>query len=261
MEATGDFKEEVKRLRAWQDFLLDQPVENAIQDLEAAISLAAWFEVRAEAALGRYTPHVERFLAKTHPSYRWREDAIFCGRRRVEYNLNMIGTEILNRAFREPFLLTERKLVLLPPCMKCQPDNQCRAHSTPFGALCAGCTPDCRVHRLTQLGKTLGFETLILPDELSVFSGGAVKPVDGNEIGVVGVSCVLTNVTGGWETRALNIPAQGVLLDYCGCSWHWHEKGIPTDVNVGQLLRVLGIDQGTPQETQNEEQIEVAFQS
>jgi hypothetical protein len=261
MGATGDFNEEVKRLRAWQDFLLGRPAEKAIQDLAAAISLAAWFEARGEAALGRYTPHVEQFLAETHPFYRWREDAIFCGRRRVEYHLNMVGTEILNRAFREPFLRTKRKLVLLPPCMKRQPDYRCRARSTPFGALCAGCTPDCRVHRVTQLGQRLGFETLILPDELSVFSGGAVKPMDSEEIGVVGVSCVLTNVTGGWETRALNIPAQGVLLDYCGCSWHWHEKGIPTDVNVGQLLRVLGIDQGTSQEILDEEQVEAAFQS
>ena len=66
-----------------------------------------------------------------------------------------------------------------------------------------------------------------------------------------GVSCVLTNISGGWETRALGTPAQGVLLDYCGCSWHWHEKGIPTDVNVGQLLHVLGIDQDRSQDVQD----------
>jgi hypothetical protein len=243
MAASGDFNEEVKRLRAWRGFLVSQPPEAATRCLATAISFAAWFEARSQVALGRYTPHVERFLAETHPSYRWREDAIFCGRRRVEYHLNMVGTEILNRAFREPFLRTERKLVLLPPCMKAQPDHRCRAQSTAFGARCAGCTQGCRVRELTELGKAHGFGTLILPDELSVFSSGTVKPVDDEETGIVGVSCVLTNVTGGWETRALGIPAQGVLLDYCGCSWHWHEKGIPTDVNVGQLLRVLGIEQ------------------
>jgi len=243
MAATGDFNEDVKRLRGWRDFLMSQPPEEATSCLAAAISFAAWFEARSQAALGQYTPHVERFLAETHPSYRWREDAIFCGRQRVEYHLNMVGTEILNRAFREPFLRTERKLVLLPPCMKAQPDHRCRAQPTPFGARCAGCTPDCRVHQLTELGKAHGFGTLILPDELSVFSSGTVKPMDDERTGIIGVSCVLTNVSGGWETRTLGIPAQGVLLDYCGCSWHWHEKGIPTDVNLGQLLRVLGIEQ------------------
>lgn len=250
MAATGDFKEEIKRLRSWRDFLVSQPPEEAIRCLAAAISCAAWFEVRSQAALGRYTPHVERFLAETHPSYRWREDAIFCGRRRVEYHLNMVGTEILNRAFREPFLRTERKLVLLPPCMKAQPDHRCRAQPTPFGARCAGCTPDCRVRQLTELGRAHGFGTVILPDELSVFSSGTVKPMDDERTGIVGVSCVLTNVSGGWETRALGIPAQGVLLDYCGCSWHWHEKGMPTDINVGQLLPVLGIDRDESQDVQ-----------
>jgi hypothetical protein len=260
MAATGDFQEEVKRLRAWRDFLVCRPPEEATRCLAVAISFAAWFEARSQAALGRYTPHVERFLAETHPSYRWREDAIFCGRRRVEYHLNMVGTEILNRAFREPFLRTERKLVLLPPCMKTQPDHRCEARATPFGARCAGCTPGCRVRRLTELGDVFGFGTFILPDELSVFSGGTVRPVDDEETGIVGISCVLTNVSGGWETKALGIPAQGVLLDYCGCSWHWHKKGIPTDVNVGQLLHVLGIDQDQSQEVQDAERSEVTLQ-
>lgn len=240
--ATSDaFTQEVKRLRTWRDFLADQSPEEATENLAAAISFAAWLEARSETALGRYTPHVERFLAETHPSYRWREDAIFCGRRRVEYHLNMVGTEVLNRAFRESFLGTTRKVVISPPCMRARPNGECQARPTPFGDLCASCTPGCRVRQLTELGRERGFEILIMPHELSVFSSGAVEPVKGDAVGIVGVSCVLTNPSGGWETKDLGIPAQGVLLDYCGCSWHWHKEGIPTDINDGQLLRVLGI--------------------
>jgi hypothetical protein len=241
LAATGDFEQELKRLRIWRDFLASQPPQDLAESLAAITSLAAWFEVRSQAVLGHYTPHVERFLAETHPSYRWREDAIFCGRRRVEYHLNMIGTEIMNRAFREAFLDTERKAVLVPPCMKGQPDDKCQARPTPFGARCAGCTPGCRVHQLTRLGEKHGFEVLLMPDELSVFSTGAVKPVEGDAVGIIGISCVLTNASGGWETRDLGIPTQGVLLDYCGCRYHWHKEGIPTDINVIQLLRVLDI--------------------
>ena len=252
LAATDTFGQEVKRLTAWRDFLAAQPPEAVAENLAAATAFAAWFEDRSAPALGRHTPHIERFLAETHPKYRWREDAIFCGRRRVEYHMNMVGTEILNRAFREPFLGTAQKLVLLPPCMKAQPDAKCQARPTPFGARCAGCTPGCRVHELTQLGQKLGFEVLILPDELRVFSSGTVKPVDSQNVGVVGVSCVLTNPSGGWETKDLGIPAQGVLLDYCGCPWHWHKEGLPTDLNVGQLLRVLGISKNVPQGTKRE---------
>ena len=243
LSASDSFSQEAKRLHAWRDFLADQPPAQALAHLETAIALAAWFEERSEEVLGRYTPHVEQFLAQTHPGYRWREDAVFCGRRRVEYHLNMVGTEILNRAFREAFLATARKVVLAPPCMRAQPDGVCQARPTPFGERCAGCTSGCRVHQATKLGEKHGFEVLIMPHELFVFSSGAVEPVNGSTVGVVGISCVLTNPSGGWETKGLGIPAQGVLLDYCGCPWHWHKQGFPTDINLRQLLTVVGINE------------------
>jgi hypothetical protein len=241
LEATGDFSQEVKRLHAWRDFLASRPPEEAAEHLAQAIALATWFEARSESALGRYTPHVEQFLAETFPRYRGREDFVFCGRRRVEYHLAMVGIEILNRAFRAAFLATGRKVVLVPPCMKARPDDDCQARSTPMGARCAACTPGCRVHQLTKLGEKHGFGVLMLPDELAVYSGVAGRPRGGDHVGIVGVSCVLTNAAGGWETRGLGIPAQGVPLDYCGCRYHWHKDGIPTDINFDHLLEVLGV--------------------
>jgi hypothetical protein len=246
LEATGDFEQETKRLRVWQGFLASRPREEASGALAAAIALAAWFETCSEAALGRYTPQVEQFLTGVHPNYRWREDAIFCGRRRVEYHLNMVGAEILNRTFRQGFLSTARKVVLVPPCMRAQPDDTCQARPTSFGARCAGCTPGCRVHQLTKLGDKLGFGVLILPEDLRVFSASGMSLNDGL-VGIVGVSCVLTNAPGGWESQDLGIPAQGVLLDYCGCRYHWHKDGIPTDINIGHLLQVLGISRKADQ--------------
>jgi hypothetical protein len=116
------------------------------------------------------------------------------------------------------------------------------------------------VLQLTKLGKKIGFDVFILPDELSVFSSGAVKPVDDEAVGIVGVSCVLTNPPGGWETKDLGIPAQGVLLDYCGCSYHWHKEGIPTDINTSQLLQVLGFSEDISQEVRDEERGKATLQ-
>jgi hypothetical protein len=244
LAANGDvFGEEVKRLRAWQDFLARQPSPQATENLAAAIAFAAWFETQGEVALGRYTPQVECFLAETHPGYRWREDVVFCGRRRVEYHLNMVGTEILNRAFRGAFLNTARKVVIAPPCMRAQPDGVCQASPTPLGECCVGCTPGCRVHQLTKLGAKHGFQVLLIPHELAVFSGEGAESAGDGEVGLVGVSCVLTNPPGGWQMKELSVPAQGVLLDYCGCSYHWHKEGFPTDINFAQLLRTLGVDE------------------
>ena len=95
-----------------------------------------------------------------------------------------------------------------------------------------------------------------MPHELSVFSNGTIRPDKDVAVGVVGVSCPLTNPTGGWETKALGIPAQGVLLDYCGCRYHWHRQGIPTDLNIGQLLRVLDVDRSQRRQDGSEKKTE-----
>ncbi|MCP5098588.1 MAG: DUF116 domain-containing protein, partial [Chloroflexi bacterium] len=242
LTATGDFEEEVTRLQAWRDFIRNQSPQQVKEQLNVVFSFADWFETRSLAILGDYTPHVEQFLTNTHPDYRRREDAVFCGRQRVEYHMNMVGTEILNRAFRHEFLQTKKKLVLLPPCMKARSADHCEATMTPFGERCGACEPGCHVHQVTKLGEKKGFNVLILPHELNVFSNDKMATKQENALGVVGVACPLTNVTGGWKTKRLGVPAQGVLIDYCGCSWHWHlAGGIPTDINFKQLQHVLDV--------------------
>jgi len=240
LTAVGDFEQEVERLRGWQRFFVDQPQDEAKRHLVTILALAEWFEARSLEVLGCYTPHVDSFLTEKHPHYRWREDMIFCGRQRVEYHLNMVGTEIMNRALRDSFVAAAKKVVLLPPCMRARPADQCRARETPFGARCAACEPRCHVHQVTKLGEKHGFAVFMLPDELADLSPGAGTQAAMAELGIVGVSCPLTNVQGGWQVRDLGIPAQGLLLDYCGCSWHWDlDGGIPTDINFCQLLRLL----------------------
>lgn len=251
LTATDDFSEEVKRLQTWQEFISSQENETA-QIIGASTALADWFQTRSLDILGRYTPNVDEFLTQKHPAYRWREDVVFCGRLRVEYHLNMVGTEILNRAFRSEFLKTDRKVVFVPPCMKAKPEGECKAQATPMGEHCAACTPGCQVHQATKLGEKHGFDVFIIPDELSVLSDKKIEPQE-NTLGLVGISCPLTNMKGGWETRRMGIPAQGVLLDYCGCPWHWHKDGITTDINFNTLMQVLGINNKQSRETKSQD--------
>lgn len=239
MDAAGEFPQEVKRLRAWETFFHAQPAAAAHETLVACLDIAAWFEAQSLSTLGRYTHEVDSFLSDNLPHYRWREDRVFCGRQRVEYHLNMVGTTIMNHAFRADFLAADQKVVLVPPCMRAKPADECQAVDTPLGARCAACTPECRVHQATKLGEKHGFTVLMLPHELSVFSNNTAPQAALSRVGIVGVSCALTNVTGGWRTRELGIPAQGLLLDYVGCVWHWHPDGIPTSINFRELLRLL----------------------
>ncbi len=257
LAATGEFEQEVNRLRAWEAFLSDLPPKAAHAHLDAFLDFANDFVDHSEAALGTYTPNVERFLKETHPKYRWREDMIFCGRQRVEYHLNMVGTEIMNRAFREMFLATGQKVVLVPPCMRKRAPGECEARPSPLGDQCAGCEPGCHIHHVTKLGEKHGFAVFMLPRELAALSPGKSTQSGMKGMGIVGVSCPLTNPQGGWKTRDMDLPAQGLLLDYCGCSWHWHlDRGIPTNINLRELMVVLGL---VEPEARDREQVELAL--
>jgi hypothetical protein len=241
LRSTGDYSPQVRRLRDWEGYFATLPPD--APGLSQVLAFAAWFESASQAALGCYTARVETFRAKTRAHYRWREDIVFCSRPPVEYHLNMVGGELLNWAYRADFLATERKVVIVPPCMRLRGEDGCKAVATPLGSKCAACAAECRVNKLTQLGEQCGFAVRIMGD-LEVYSpGGAPAAGLGRQhLGVVGVSCVLTNAPGGWDARGLDIPAQGVPLDYCGCPWHWHDPGIPTDVDFRRILQVLGID-------------------
>lgn len=239
--AAGDYPEELGRLGAWRDFLRTRPENEAVAVLAAAIAFAEWFEEASVAALGVYTAGVDRFLEEEHPSYSWREDVIFAARPRVEYHLNMVGAELMNRAQRAAFLERPRKAVIVPACLRFHPRPRCRAVAGPLACECRGCEPRCRVRQLTQLGAEHGFDVFIVPHESSVFSGEAGRRLLGDGAGIVGITCVLNLLAGGWKALRLGLPPQCVLLDHCGCRKHWHNEGISTEIDMAELGRVLAI--------------------
>jgi len=223
-----------KRFSEWGAYFTHKGESFAQAAVSRCLDLADEFNKSSTEALGKYTENVERFLMDEAPNYRRRYDARLVSSTRLEYHLGMLGTEILNRAFRARFLETEHKMVILPPCM-CAPEKECKAVKTPFGAKCQACTPSCRVNQITTLGEKHGFSVTMIPDDVKVFGLGR----DAGSIGLVGVSCALTNWNGGLETGNLGIPAQGLLLDYVGCKFHWDKEGIPTDTNLKKLQGIL----------------------
>jgi hypothetical protein len=240
LSATGDLPDEVKRLEAWYDYLQEKPEKEVREFINKTLQLASWFAARSLDVLGVYTPNVDEYLANGHQRHLWSEDRYFTGRRRLEYHLTMVATEILNRNMRSRFLESQRKIVIVPPCM-CAPEGSCKADLTSYGYLCAHCTPSCRVHQMTLLGEKHGFEVLVMPDDLDVFGSGESQTAPKKSLGVVGISCPLTNPGGHWDTRDIGVPAQGLLLDYCGCSYHWGlEEHFPTDTNFVKLLEIIG---------------------
>ncbi|MGE5377507.1 MAG: DUF116 domain-containing protein [Bacteroidota bacterium] len=235
LEADGEtIKQE--RLGQWHAYLQSKGTTFSQSIISQCTQLADAFASSSLSALGKYTENVERFRADATSKKRRRYDARLLLRTRLEYHLGMLGTELLNRAYRERFLATGHKMVILPPCM-CAPAEKCKAVETPLGARCQACTPGCRVNQITKLGEKRGFGVTMIPDDVKVFDrGNGARP-----IGLVGVSCALTNWNGGWQAGALGIPAQGLLLDYAGCKFHWDKTGIPTDANLKRLQEILDV--------------------
>jgi hypothetical protein len=248
MSATGDYVQEVRRLRNWRDYWAGQPPATIATDITMAVMFADWFEERSLAALGKYTPNVEQFLKEKQPGHRWKEDVIFSARRRVEYHLNMVGAEIMNRAFREDFLKAKNKAVVLPACMRYYPKLRCKARSNGLSCECAECTPQCRVNQLTKMGRKFGFSVHLVPHESSVLSEKDGKTLFGDDVGILGIACVSNLISGGWKVKGHGIAPQCVLLDHCGCRKHWHEQGIATDINMGRLREMLDIKTAKPAE-------------
>jgi hypothetical protein len=126
---------------------------------------------------------------------------------------------------------------LLPGCMRARSKEKCEAIKEKKGLKCIGCEPKCRVNAIRMLGLKEDFEVYVIPhaSDLSLWS-----PKDGQiKKGIVASACVTTLVEGGWELKRYEVPAQCVLLDYCGCKKHWHPVGIPTKLNKHELKRIL----------------------
>ncbi|MCX6150728.1 MAG: DUF116 domain-containing protein [Ignavibacteriales bacterium] len=240
LAAAGDFKQDVIRLSVWKDYFNQIPEEKVINYIFASIRFAKWFEKQSVKALGKYTLGVENFLEYKHEEYKWREDLIFCGRQRVEYHLNMVGAEIMNRAWRDEFLSTKKKAVLVPSCMSIKTRFHCKSFFNGIDYSCKRCTINCRVNQLTKLGEQDGFNVFMIPHSTD-FSKWLKKRAGNKEVGIVGVTCALNLMTGGWEAKGLDIPINCILLDYCGCKNHWDEKGFPTAINLNELKTVLNI--------------------
>ncbi|SFR83354.1 DUF116 domain-containing protein [Anaeromicropila populeti] len=237
LRASGEFEQEVKRLTNWYRYFLCKDTTSVENWMRGISAQAIGFQKLCEQELGKYTTCVEGFRRESEISYQGREDILLAARSEVEYHLNMVGAQILNIAFRKAFLQAEKTYIYLPACMMKQKDGGCRAVKKGMGFLCAGCTEDCPVHRVTNIGKKYGAVTVIVYHESELNHTRVSKEQEST--GVVGIACVLNLLSGGWKAKDLGYIPQCVLLNYCGCRQHWSEEGIVTRISEKRLEELL----------------------
>jgi len=240
LEATGEFEHECLRLGNWLSFLRSLPAEEAAQWIDTSLHLFACFEQKADTALGVYTLGVSNFLAGEYAARACREDQLFCAKKPVEYHLNMVAAEIMNRGLRAEFERKRCRVILVPACMRGPYETFCRARTSGVDIQCAACSPGCKVNRITRRMRDLGAKVYLVPHS-SGFSRWLERWQREPDTAVAAVACMLNILPGGYEMRARGIAAQCLPLDYPGCQKHWRKEGIATGLNENRLVQLVQI--------------------
>lgn len=227
---------QANRFAQWLEFFHTIGAERERQAVADLLALAESFARDSVEALGMYTAGVDAYIAKNAARRKKRDDAAFVLRSRVEYHLGMLGTEVLNRVNQARFHEMPKKIVLLPVCIRTQPAAECESVETLLGQRCRDCTPACLGQQILKAARKAGVEVYLLSHERGNIHAEAERV--GQRVGLVCVSCALTNWTSLWEAAELGVPVHGVLLDYASCQTHWDDTGFPTEVNMKRLKEV-----------------------
>lgn len=238
LDATGEFSEEVKRMNGWLVYTSKLDHQAIYRLIQTTYGFAKLFEEICNEVLGVYTTNVRIFLADAKSEYKHREDFAMATRKEVEYHLNMVGAEILNRELKNKFDQTKQKVVLLPTCMGLN-NGTCRSQVKGLERRCIGCNAECNIGKVNQKLKAYNVDTYLIPHS-SDFTRFLRRWKDYPDVALVGVACVLNLLKGGYEMIDLGIASQCVYLDFCGCKKHWSKDGFSTSLNMNQLFNVLG---------------------
>jgi len=238
LTATGEFNEEVIRLKAWTAFFNSRNRIYIEKLLETSLLFAAWFSDKGSRSFGKYLAGLSDFRKTRLPEYKFREDYFLAGRRENEYLLNIFAAEVLNRSLKSGFSATKKKVLLLPTCMRTESKTDCKAKSDGKELVCTNCSKSCNIGKVSAEMNKQGITTYLIPHS-SDFSRFLAKWKDCPDTSLIGVACILNLITGGYEMKRLNISSQCIFLDYCGCQKHWDKTGVATSLDVKQLSKLV----------------------
>ncbi len=237
LESTGEFVEEVNKLKNWSAFFSSLNEWKVDFIISSSVALYDWFTISSHITLGKYTEDLQEFL-KQHPhKYKHRNDIIFTGKDETEYYLNMICAEIINKALEPVFEKSIKRTIVIPDCMKTN-SNQCTLNNFDDVSCCTECTLDCSIAKLFKIGSDYDFNVEIIRHSQN-FSQLYSKLNSCHDIGYIVAACLLNMAPTAFALRNTDISAQYISLDYCGCKFHWDEKGVSTDLNREHLFKFL----------------------
>lgn len=237
LKASGDFYEEICRLENWRRFFEKQSDNYINLLIGSAIKEISIFNKRSDKVLGSFVENIDKYLINIEMEHKNKEDIIYCSKGKRQYYFNMFAADILNNLYRDRFLKSEEKLIFVPSCMR-SIKNKCCSISSDMGFKCVGCSKECNVNKLTQIGKDNKFVVRIIPHESSLF---VKEDIRNKNIGIIGIACVTNLLSGGWKAIRLGFNPQCVILNYSGCSKHWCKNPLMTEINIEEFNKVMNL--------------------
>ncbi|MCP4566295.1 MAG: DUF116 domain-containing protein [FCB group bacterium] len=187
--------------------------------------------------LAPYITGVNEFISKVRKDPNSKADSLRLKPPEV-YCRNMLAVGVLNRLNRELFLQTTKRVIVLPDCLKNYGEWTCCKADTGIATECTQCTDECLVFESVERFADENTAIVLEPDDLKKYLSG-IKEAAPSDVGVIGVACALTLLSGFQRTLDLQMPTQGVFLNYSSCAHHWAEPAYNTNYSFTRMGWVL----------------------
>ncbi len=153
------------------------------------------------------------------------------------YLRNMLAVGVLSKLNRRAFLETKSCIIVLPDCLKNYGGWTCSKDDPGNAPECMQCNPDCLVFKSMERFADNRTGIFLEPENLKKFFEDIIR--QNGTVGVVGVACMLTLLSGFKTTLSLKLPTQGVFLNYASCGHHWADPPYNTSYSFRRMARIL----------------------
>jgi hypothetical protein len=184
-------------------------------------------------------PHLRQFTQNTEEHLRTLPLSKIWDRRlatsREQYHLYMLEIELTNRLFATEFLKADKKIALMPYCLK-DFSVECKSERSGFDYQCKHCSAKC----FQNFGSRILIDNNIDP---YIWMEGDMKELakytlEGNKtFGVLGIACIPELMWGMRDCRKNNIPVVGLPLNANRCI-RWFGEFFPNSIDLNELERL-----------------------
>lgn len=198
-----------------------------------SIPIASWLHVLGEelSAFTVRTPeHLEQLGARKRIFDRRLATTV------EQYHLYMLEIELNNRLNREAFISAERKVALLPHCLR-DFKVKCKAAKNGFDVQCRHCSSHCYQNRTSMLLSENGIEPYIwMGSNLKKLAREVIS--SNKSLGILGIACIPELTFGLRKVSAYDLPAVGLPLDANRCI-RWFGEFHPNSINLEELQKLV----------------------